>query len=93
MAKEAPAIAQLFSRVSVLCGDGDYDSALPVIEKILKQSPNDNEALHCKLVCLIHQSKFKEALELIKRIRAVIKEDGSSKCIYEEAYCFYSQEK
>ena len=93
MAKEASAIAQLFSRVSVLCSDGDYDSAISVVEKILKQAPNDVDALHCKLVCLIHQSKFKEALELIKRVRTVFKEDGSSQCIYEEAYCFYRLEK
>ena len=93
MAKEASAVAQLFSRVSVLSSDGDYDSALPVVEKILKQAPNDIDALHCKVVCLIHQSNFKEALELIKRIRGVVKEDGNSKCIYEEAYCFYRLEK
>lgn len=93
MAKETSAIAQLFSRLSVLSSDGDYDSVLPVVEKILKQAPNDVEALHCKLVCLIHQSKFKEALELIKRIRAIAKEDGRSRCIYEEAYCFYRLEK
>ena len=93
MAKEASAIAQLFSRVSVLSNDGDYDSALPVVEKILKQAPGDVDALHCKLVCLIHQSNFKEALELIKRIRALVKEGGSSKCVYEEAYCFYRLEK
>ena len=93
MAKEASAIAQLFSRLSVLSSDGDYEAALPVVEKILKQAPNDIDALHCKLVCLIHQSNFKEALELIKRIRSICKEDGSSRCIYEEAYCFYRQEK
>lgn len=93
MAKEASAIAQLFSRLSVLCSDGDYESALSIVEKILKQAPSDIDALQCKLVCLIHQSNFKEALDLIKRIRTVVKEGGSSKCIYEEAYCFYRLEK
>lgn len=93
MAKEVSEIVKLFSRLSVLSSDGDYDGALPVVGKILKQAPNDIDALHCKLVFLIHQSKFKEALELIKRLRAVAKEDGSSRCIYEEAYCFYRLEK
>lgn len=93
MAKEASAITQLFSRLNVLSSDGDYDSALPVVEKILKQTPSDIDALHCKLVYLIHQSNFEGALELIKRIRALTKEDGSSRCIYEEAYCFYRLEK
>ena len=93
MAKEGPTISQLFSRLSVLSNDGDYEAALPVVEKILKQSPNDVDALHCKLVFLIHLSKFKEALDAVKRIRTVDKEDGATKCIFEEAYCLYRLEK
>lgn len=44
---------------------------------------NEQKALHCKVVCLIHLDQFKEALASIKNT------DSGAELVFERAYCEY----
>ena len=39
-----------------------------IVILVLKEIPNDKDALHCKVVCLIQQSLFSEALDVVLSI-------------------------
>ncbi len=65
-----------------VCGrEGDYEKCLELIKKILSLSPQDKDALKFKVTCLIHLSKFTEALLLC--------EEFPGECEFERAYCLY----
>lgn len=57
-------------------------------QTVLKQNPDDKEAFHCKALCLIHQSKFEEALTFLESHPKF-----RSEFDFERAYCCYSTKK
>ncbi len=64
-----------------MCGeDGEYERGLVVTEAILSIAPQDSDALHFRVSCLIHLSKFSDALQLLQQLKDV----G-----FERAYCLY----
>lgn len=83
-------IPRLFSQLQLAGEDGDYDWGLELVDKILKIAPDDQDALMCKVICLIQVTEYKDALKLIERLS---KQSGKQVCLYEKAYCQYKQEK
>ncbi|KAM9331175.1 signal recognition particle subunit SRP72 [Gastrophryne carolinensis] len=82
----APALASLWSDVNKAGQNGDYGRALKSLNKILQVAKDDVKALHCKVVCLIQNGMFKEALTLINNSSKVLTSDVIS---FEKAYCEY----
>jgi len=63
----------------------EYAKAQKIANKILKEIPNDKDALKCKVVCLLHQSCFSEGLDVILSIER----KGLFEMPFEKAYCQY----
>ncbi|KAG8130277.1 putative Signal recognition particle subunit SRP72 protein, partial [Naja naja] len=61
----AASVASLWSEVNRCGQNGDFGRALKSVNKILQISKDDVTALHCKVVCLIQNGSFKEALSVI----------------------------
>lgn len=90
--QEEQKLARLFSQLQVAGEDGDYDRGLKIVEKILSTVPNDPDALHCKIVCLVQCSKLGEALKIIDSLAR--KSSGSGGVYqFEKAYCLYRLER
>ena len=79
MASTAP----LFKELEELIEAQSYKKALHVTFQILAQDDKDPEALHCQLLCLMHQASFDEALALLD------KRPELAPLAYERAYCLY----
>lgn len=73
-------LQKIFAQLETAGRDGDFEKCLKLTDKILSALPEDQDALRCKITCLIHLSKFKDALKLI---------DKSSGYLFEKAYCLY----
>ena len=87
-------LPRLFSRLKRATEDEDDELALEFTRKILELSPDDPDALRCRLICLIHLSNFDAALELIHALNKKRKASGEASAYQlEEAYCLYRQEK
>eukprot|EP01041_Mallomonas_annulata_P004624 gene4624-9182_t len=71
---------QQFSNVRKLLIKDQFAKALDACNKILIRHPNDNDALHIKVVCFIQLSKFSSALEIAGK-HEFLK--------FECAYCHY----
>ncbi|NXG02439.1 SRP72 protein, partial [Sakesphorus luctuosus] len=80
------AAAGLWSEVNRCGQNGDFARALKSINKILQISKDDVTALHCKVVCLIQNGNFKEALGIINTHTKVLTSDIIA---FEKAYCEY----
>ena len=85
-----PNLPRLFLQLQLAGEDGDHEKGLKISEKILSISPGDPDALHCKLVCLTHLSKFQEANKLIDSFN---KKSEKPQFLFEKAYCLYRLEK
>ena len=57
--------------------------SLPFIYPVLKQNPNDVDALHCKVITLIKLEKYQNALDI------VVKHFAEDQLIFERGYCLY----
>ncbi|NXL72247.1 SRP72 protein, partial [Leptocoma aspasia] len=69
------------------CGqNGDFARALKSVNKILQINKDDVTALQCKVVCLIQNGNFKEALGVINTHTKVLTSDVIA---FEKAYCEY----
>nr|XP_048702823.1 signal recognition particle subunit SRP72 isoform X2 [Caretta caretta] len=78
--------AALWSEVNRSGQNGDFGRALKSVNKLLQINKDDVTALHCKVVCLIQNGSFKEALSVIHTHTKVLTSD----CItFEKAYCEY----
>ncbi|MBN3317729.1 SRP72 protein, partial [Atractosteus spatula] len=87
MASGGVSVATLWTEVNRYGQNGDYTRALKSVNKILQECKDDITALHCKVVCLIQNGSFKEALNVIHTHTKVL---GSSDVIaFEKAYCEY----
>ncbi|NXC87668.1 SRP72 protein, partial [Cercotrichas coryphoeus] len=82
----AAAVAGLWSEVNRCGQNGDFARALKSVNKILQINKDDVTALHCKVVCLIQNGNFKEALGVINTHTKVLTSDVIA---FEKAYCEY----
>uniref|UniRef100_A0A8C5RVP1 Signal recognition particle subunit SRP72 n=1 Tax=Laticauda laticaudata TaxID=8630 RepID=A0A8C5RVP1_LATLA len=82
----AASAASLWSEVNRCGQNGDFGRALKSVNKILQISKDDVTALHCKVVCLIQNGSFKEALSVIHTHVKVLTSDLIA---FEKAYCEY----
>ncbi|KAL1916119.1 uncharacterized protein VTP21DRAFT_6123 [Calcarisporiella thermophila] len=78
-------IPQLFGELERVVKKEEYEKAVKLCDKILKQSPNDADALRCKAVTLIRLEKYDEALGALAHLPS----DASEEAIFEKAYCLY----
>ncbi|KAG8594977.1 hypothetical protein GDO81_001382 [Engystomops pustulosus] len=83
-------LASLWSDVNKAGQNGDFTRALKVLNKILQVAKDDVKALHCKVVCLIQNGSFKEALTLINNHSKLLTSDVIA---FEKAYCEYRLNK
>ncbi|KAF7236498.1 Signal recognition particle subunit SRP72 [Varanus komodoensis] len=79
-------VASLWSEVNRCGQNGDFGRALKSVNKILQINKDDVSALHCKVVCLIQNGSFKEALSVIHTHTKVLTSDLIA---FEKAYCEY----
>ncbi|XP_042303628.1 LOW QUALITY PROTEIN: signal recognition particle subunit SRP72 [Sceloporus undulatus] len=86
VAAGSASVASLWSEVSRSGQNGDFGRALKSVNKILQISKDDVTALHCKVVCLIQNGNFKEALSVIHTHTKVLTSDLIA---FEKAYCEY----
>lgn len=81
----ASTVEKLFTELDALAQVEEYAKAQKIANKILKEIPNDKDALKCKVVCLLHQSCFSEGLDVILSIAR----KGLFEMPFEKAYCQY----
>uniref|UniRef100_A0A8C2UVW2 Signal recognition particle subunit SRP72 n=1 Tax=Chinchilla lanigera TaxID=34839 RepID=A0A8C2UVW2_CHILA len=79
-------VPALWSEVNRYGQNGDFTRALKTVSKILQINKDDVTALHCKVVCLIQNGGFKEALNVINTHTKVLANNSLS---FEKAYCEY----
>lgn len=79
-------VPALWSEVNRYGQNGDFTRALKTVNKILQIHKDDVTALHCKVVCLIQNGSFKEALNVINTHTKVLANNSLS---FEKAYCEY----
>lgn len=75
-------LKQSFTELNKFGQNGQYDKALKSVNRILGLVPNDEKALHCKVICLIQLSRFTEAHQFIIK-------NNLNHLIFERAYCEY----
>eukprot|EP00112_Aurelia_sp_Birch-Aquarium-sp1_P018323 Seg4357.1 transcript_id=Seg4357.1/GoldUCD/mRNA.D3Y31 product="Signal recognition particle subunit SRP72" protein_id=Seg4357.1/GoldUCD/D3Y31 len=85
MAAAESTVEKLFTELNNLAQIGEYGRAQKVANKILKEIPNDIDALKCKVICLLQQSCFSEGLDVIQSIER----KGILDLPFEKAYCQY----
>lgn len=90
-AKKEPNLPKLFTQLQAAGEDGNYSRGLKIVKKILSVAPDDPQALHCKIVCLVQLSEFQEANKLIDTLNK--KADSPPQFVFEKAYCLYRLEK
>ncbi|XP_048826472.1 signal recognition particle subunit SRP72 [Brienomyrus brachyistius] len=86
MASGGVSVPALWTEVNRYGQNGDYTRALKSVNKILQECKDDVTALHCKIVCLIQNGSFKEALNVINTHTKVLSSDVIA---FEKAYCEY----
>jgi signal recognition particle subunit SRP72 len=92
-ADKAPELPRLFSRLQLAIENEDDEEALNLTKTILDISRDDPDALHCRVVSMIHLSRFDSALQLIRSINKRRKGGDGKLYRLEEAYCLYRQDK
>ncbi|XP_053735644.1 signal recognition particle subunit SRP72 [Synchiropus splendidus] len=85
MASGGVSVASLWTEVNRCGQNGDYTRALKALSKILHENKEDVTALHCKIVCLVQNGTFKEALNVMNTHSKVL----GSEVVFEKAYCEY----
>uniref|UniRef100_A0A8B9R2C0 Signal recognition particle subunit SRP72 n=1 Tax=Astyanax mexicanus TaxID=7994 RepID=A0A8B9R2C0_ASTMX len=86
MAGGAGSLAALWTEVNRCGQSGDFSRALKAVNKILHENKEDVTALHCKVVCLIQNGGFKEALNVMNTHTKSLSSDLIG---FEKAYCEY----
>ncbi|XP_070540051.1 signal recognition particle subunit SRP72-like [Ptychodera flava] len=84
MASTEVNLSSLFATLNSCGQNGDYAKGVKIANKILKAAPGDTDAFHCKVVCQIQQSDFRQALRTINDNQKL-----SSNLVFEKAYCQY----
>ncbi|XP_065130731.1 signal recognition particle subunit SRP72 [Paramisgurnus dabryanus] len=86
MASGAGPVAALWTEINRCGQNGDFSRALKAVNKILHENKDDVTALRCKIVCLIQNGGFKEALNVINTHTKSLSSDVIG---FEKAYCEY----
>uniref|UniRef100_A0A8C7ICQ8 Signal recognition particle subunit SRP72 n=1 Tax=Oncorhynchus kisutch TaxID=8019 RepID=A0A8C7ICQ8_ONCKI len=86
LANNRGSVASLWTEVNRCGQNGDFTRALKAVNKILHEVKEDVTALHCKIVCLVQNCSFKEALNVMNTYSKVL---GSELIVFEKAYCEY----
>uniref|UniRef100_A0A8C7I8W6 Signal recognition particle subunit SRP72 n=1 Tax=Oncorhynchus kisutch TaxID=8019 RepID=A0A8C7I8W6_ONCKI len=86
IASSTCSVASLWTEVNRCGQNGDFTRALKAVNKILHEVKEDVTALHCKIVCLVQNCSFKEALNVMNTYSKVL---GSELIVFEKAYCEY----
>ncbi|CAL8268987.1 unnamed protein product [Boreogadus saida] len=86
MASGGGHVAALWTEVNRCGQNGDFARALKAVNKILHVAKDDITALHCKVVCLVQNSSFKEALNVMNNYSKLL---GNDLVVFEKAYCEY----
>ncbi|MFH4983064.1 hypothetical protein AB6A40_009773 [Gnathostoma spinigerum] len=75
----------LFVELAKADTSGDYEKAVKIANKILRQYPKETSAFKCKTVALIQLGHFAEALALMKKTPS----HQMGECGFEKAYAQY----
>ncbi|XDV37751.1 hypothetical protein PO909_007307 [Leuciscus waleckii] len=86
MASGSGPVSALWTEVNRCGQNGDFTRALKAVNKILHENKDDVTALHCKIVCLIQNGGFKEALNVMNTHTRSLPSDLIG---FEKAYCEY----
>uniref|UniRef100_A0A673VWY3 Signal recognition particle subunit SRP72 n=1 Tax=Salmo trutta TaxID=8032 RepID=A0A673VWY3_SALTR len=86
MASGGGTVASLWTEVNRCGQNGDFTRAIKAVNKILHEVKEDVTALHCKIVCLLQNGSFKEALNVMNTYSKIL---GSDLIVFEKAYCEY----
>uniref|UniRef100_A0A671L6A6 Signal recognition particle subunit SRP72 n=1 Tax=Sinocyclocheilus anshuiensis TaxID=1608454 RepID=A0A671L6A6_9TELE len=86
MASGSGPVSALWTEINRCGQNGDFTRALKAANKILYESKDDVTALCCKIVCLIQNGGFKEALNVINTHTKSLTSDMIG---FEKAYCEY----
>uniref|UniRef100_A0A8C9XZ82 Signal recognition particle subunit SRP72 n=1 Tax=Sander lucioperca TaxID=283035 RepID=A0A8C9XZ82_SANLU len=85
MASGGVSVPSLWTEVNRCGQNGDFTRALKALTKILHENRDDVTALHCKIVCLVQNGSFKEALNVMNTHSKLLGSDVA----FEKAYCEY----
>ncbi|XP_036341602.1 signal recognition particle subunit SRP72-like [Rhagoletis pomonella] len=80
-------IKAAYADVNKFGQNGEYEKAVKAVNRVLGVAPDDQTALHCKVVCLIQLSKFEEAYKFIEKNKL------AATLVLEKAYCEYRLNK
>uniref|UniRef100_A0A8C8JLV7 Signal recognition particle subunit SRP72 n=1 Tax=Oncorhynchus tshawytscha TaxID=74940 RepID=A0A8C8JLV7_ONCTS len=72
MSSGGGSVASLWTEVNRCGQNGDFTRALKAVNKILHEVKEDVTALHCKIVCLVQNCSFKEALNVMNTYSKVL---------------------
>uniref|UniRef100_A0A673NAW1 Signal recognition particle subunit SRP72 n=1 Tax=Sinocyclocheilus rhinocerous TaxID=307959 RepID=A0A673NAW1_9TELE len=86
MASGSGPVSALWTEINRCGQNGDFTRALKAVNKILYENKDDVTALCCKIVCLIQNGGFKEALNVINTHTKSLTSDMIG---FEKAYCEY----
>ncbi|KAI2657145.1 Signal recognition particle subunit SRP72 [Labeo rohita] len=86
MASGSGPVSALWTEINRCGQNGDFTRALKAVNKILHENRDDVTALRCKIVCLIQNGGFKEALNVINTHTKSLTSDMIG---FEKAYCEY----
>ncbi|XP_050509494.1 signal recognition particle subunit SRP72 [Diabrotica virgifera virgifera] len=81
-------ITSLYAELNKFNQNGEYERSLKTSNKILGVAPHEFLAFQCKMVCLIHLSRFEEAISLMNKNPQFLQE-----VIFEKAYSYYRVNK
>ncbi|XP_052205313.1 uncharacterized protein LOC127810098 [Diospyros lotus] len=87
-AQPAIAVEDLFTNLNRHIERSEFDQAVKVADQVLSISPNDEDAIRCKVVALIKADSIDEAFSTIESSRRLAIDFSFLK-----AYCLYRQNK
>lgn len=79
-----PSLNSLYLELYKFCQSSTYDKALKSANKILHAHPDEEKAVHCKIVSLLQLSKFEDAAQTFEKYAKL-----SENLNFEKAYCYY----
>ena len=80
MAAKVP-LENLYKELDESIKAEQFKKSIELCDKILGAGENEKEALHCKIIALIHLSQFDKAVELLEKTPDELQ--------FERAYCYY----
>ncbi|XP_054261614.1 signal recognition particle subunit SRP72 [Macrosteles quadrilineatus] len=83
-AQTSISLGSLYAELNKFCQNNDFERAVKSANKVLHHYPEETKAFHCKIVSLVQQDKFQEALQSINKQPKL-----SSDLYLEKAYCQY----